>query len=381
MNRLFWILPLILAISCSKGKKIEVTGTVLNANQEMIYLDEQGLASIRPADSASIKMDGSFKLKDRIEQPTFYNLHLGNQKIIPLLLNPGDVAQVQSDADGFSSGYSISGSYESVQIQDLNLTLSRTIRSIDSLQKLLGNNPEIDDEFMAMINESYQEVIDAQRKKNVKFVLDNRDNMVAIYALYQRIGEDFVLNRNRDIQMLKITAQILDTIYPESEHVKALKRNAAQLEQDLYSEKIRNLITNSESTTPEIRLPDPFGDTISLQSLKGKVVLLSFWASWNEESVADNIPLKDIYKAYHSSGFEIYQVSFDNEFQPWMRAIQYDELPWINVSELSYPESIVGSLYNVTELPTTYLIDREGAILSRNPTLNELYSVLPGLLN
>ena len=381
MNRLFWILPLILAISCSKGKKIEVTGTILNANQEIIYLDEQGLASIRPADSASIKMDGSFKLKDRIEQPTFYNLHLGNQKIIPLLLNPGDVAQVQSDADGFSSGYSISGSYESVQIQDLNLTLSRTIRSIDSLQKLLGNNPEIDDEFMAMINESYQEVIDAQRKKNVKFALDNRDNMVAIYALYQRIGEDFVLNRNRDIQMLKITAQILDTIYPESEHVKALKRNAAQLEQDLYSEKIRNLITNSESTTPEIRLPDPFGDTISLQSLKGKVVLLSFWASWNEESVADNIPLKDIYKAYHSSGFEIYQVSFDNEFQPWMRAIQYDELPWINVSELSYPESIVGSLYNVTELPTTYLIDREGAILSRNPTLNELYSVLPGLLN
>lgn len=381
MRRIFWILPLILAISCSKGEKTEVTGTISNAGHEMIYLDEQGLASIRPADSASIKSDGSFKLTDRILQPTFYNLHLGDRKIIPLLLNPGDKALVQSDADRFIPGYSISGSVESSQIRELNKILSGTLHSIDSLQKLLDSNPGFDEDFLAGINETYHKTIDAQRRNSVQFVLENRDNMVAIYALYQKMGEDFVLNRNRDIQLFKITAQALDTLYPGSEHVKALKRNAARREQDLYSTKIRNLIANSESVTPEIRLPDPRGDTLSLESLKGRVVLLSFWASWNEESVAANIQLKDVYRAYNALGFEIYQVSFDNEPEPWIRAIQYDELPWINVSELSYPESSVATLYNVTELPTTYLIDREGAIVSRNPTINELNSVLPRLLN
>ena len=67
MKRLIWILPLILTISCSKGKKTEVKGTVLNTVQDKIFLDEQGLNSIRPADSASIKADGSFSLNDRIQ--------------------------------------------------------------------------------------------------------------------------------------------------------------------------------------------------------------------------------------------------------------------------------------------------------------------------
>ena len=120
------------------------------------------------------------------------------------------------------------------------------------------------------------------------------------------------------------------------------------------------------SALPDIRLPDPYGDTIALSSLNGKVVLLSFWASWNEQSVAINHDLKSLYAKYHRNGLEIYQVSFDSELKDWVDAIQYDELPWINVSELSYPESGVAARYNVTELPAIFLIDRQGEIMGKD---------------
>ncbi len=113
----------------------------------------------------------------------------------------------------------------------------------------------------------------------------------------------------------------------------------------------------------------------------GKVILLSFWASWDQPSVSHNLPLKGIYETYHSRGLEIYQVSFDNEREAWVNAIQYDELPWINVSELSYPESRVAPIYNLEELPVVFLIDRKGKIVGKNFNRIDLDRTIQRLLN
>jgi peroxiredoxin len=382
MRIILRILPLILIISCSKGKKVEVSGVVMNAEKGKIFLDQQGIGEIRQIDSSKINMDGRFKLKDRIPHPVFYNLHLGDQQIIPLLLNPGDHAEIHADAERFSSDYSITGSVESQKIQELNRTLARTRQSLDSLRRLNAASSGADPEFESGINESYQNILRNQRNYSIEFVLDHHTSMVAIYALYQKINDrDFVLNENRDIQLLKITADALDTIYPESEHVKSLKVNAALLEEELYNQQLSDLVSRSESTTPDIRLPDPNGDTISLSSLKGKVVLLSFWASWNEESVSRNAQLKNLYQKYQARGFEIFQVSLDSEPEPWMRAIQFDELPWINVSDLSYPDSYTAKIYNIQELPTSYLINREGQIVLKNNNINTLNIMIPNFLD
>ena len=96
------------------------------------------------------------------------------------------------------------------------------------------------------------------------------------------------------------------------------------------------------------------------------MVLLVLWASWNEKSVPINYDLKSLYGKYHGNGLEIYQFSFDTELKEWVDAIHYDELPWINVSELSYPESSVAARYNVTDLPAIFLIDRQGEIRGKN---------------
>ena len=103
-----------------------------------------------------------------------------------------------------------------------------------------------------------------------------------------------------------------------------------------------------------------------LSSLKGKVILLSFWASTNKDSRLFNRELKRVYNKFKSRGVEIYQVSLDNNKVYWEAALLQDELPWINVCELSYPNSYAASIYNVTQLPTNFLISKKGEIVGRN---------------
>jgi peroxiredoxin len=382
MRKFSWLLPILMILSCSRGEKVEITIFIENSDTCRIYLDEQGIGEIRQIDSVRVKKDGSFRLKDRIEYPTFYNLHTGNQQIIPLLLTPGTSAEIHADMQNFVSGYEIEGSAESRYLQEMNRTLAVTKRRVDSVQKILQENPDAGEEFTQEMAAAYDEIIKGQRRYSIQFILEHISSMASIYALYQKIDDNnFVLNDNRDIQLVKITSQSLDTIWPGSEHVQALKRDAANLEENLYSQRWKQVVESVESTFPDIRLPDPDGDTIALSSLKGKVILLSFWASWDQASVSHNLPLKGIYNQYHSRGLEIYQVSFDSEREAWVNAIQYDELPWINVSELSYPESRVASIYNLDELPVVFLIDRKGEIVGKNFNRIDLDRNIQRLLN
>ena len=102
--------------------------------------------------------------------------------------------------------------------------------------------------------------------------------------------------------------------------------------------------------------------------------MLNFWASWSQESTKLNVELKDIYKKYHTKGFEIYQVSLDTKKESWTRAINFDQLPWINVIDLNGRTSYFAKIYNVSTLPTSFLINPEGEIVLKNPTKNQLTS-------
>jgi peroxiredoxin len=383
MRRFSWLLPLLLLLSCSKGTKVEIIGVIENPGEKTtLYLDEQGIGEVRQIDSVRIRKHGRFSMRDRIEYPTFYNLHTGDQRIIPLLLTPGTSVEIRADLEDFMHGYQIQGSEESQYLLELNRTLARTRQKIDSIQKILQENPDASEARIQELTAEHEEIIEQQRRYSIQFILEHMTSMASIYALYQKINEnDFVLNENRDIQLVKITGQALDTIWPGSEHVQALKRDAVKLESSLYAQRLKRFAEATESSFPDIRLPDPRGDTIALSAFKGNVILLSFWASWDQASVAQNLQLKGLYNKYHDQGLEIYQVSFDSEKEAWERAIQFDELPWINVSELSYPESFVAGMYNITELPAVFLIDRKGEIVGKNYNRIDLDRNIARLLN
>ncbi|MCK5462778.1 MAG: hypothetical protein KAI95_07165, partial [Bacteroidales bacterium] len=115
----------------------------------------------------------------------------------------------------FVNGYEIEGSAESRYLQEMNRTLAVTKRRLDSVQKILQENPDAGEEFTQELAAAYDEIIKGQRRYSIQFILEHISSMASIYALYQKIDDNnFVLNDNRDIQLVKITSQSLDTIWP-----------------------------------------------------------------------------------------------------------------------------------------------------------------------
>jgi peroxiredoxin len=123
------------------------------------------------------------------------------------------------------------------------------------------------------------------------------------------------------------------------------------------------------------------GDTVNLSDFHGKYVLLCFWASGDQNSVSQNLELKKVYPAFRKKGFEIVQVSLDNSTDIWRKAVRYDELPWVSLIDTRYPNSIIAGNYNITSLPTNYLISKDNVtILAKNLTPAELRDKLNDLL-
>jgi len=124
---------------------------------------------------------------------------------------------------------------------------------------------------------------------------------------------------------------------------------------------------------PEIILQNTQGKEMSLSSLKGKVVLVDFWASWCHPCREANPILVETYLKYHHKGFEIVSVSLDEDKKHWVDAISKDKLPWKNhVSDLKGWESKTVKDYHVEALPTSFLLDRNGKIVALDPYAEDL---------
>ncbi len=127
---------------------------------------------------------------------------------------------------------------------------------------------------------------------------------------------------------------------------------------------------------PDFTLKTPTGEDLSLSSLRGKVVLIDFWASWCGPCRRENPNVRKLYRRFHYKGFEILGVSLDNDGNRWKGAIQADSLTWPHVSDLRGWQSSAAQLYQVSSIPQTYLIDKDGRIMAKGLRGPELEMVL-----
>ena len=127
-------------------------------------------------------------------------------------------------------------------------------------------------------------------------------------------------------------------------------------------------------SVPEIALPDTKGKTVKLSSLKGKVVLIDFWASWCGPCRRSNGDLAKLYKKYRDKGFEIFAISLDESKDEWKTAISEDETTWLHVIETAKQQ--ISTKWNVEYIPTSYLLDKDGKVVAVNPSKEKIEAYL-----
>jgi len=365
----FSILLALLA-GCTNKKSITIEGKLNTGEKhERVYLSRIDVDINTRIDSAKVKNNGNFKFRIEAEGPDFYQVGFSGSDFITVLAEPGEKIKLTFNGDNLYENYNVEGSAGSSKIKMLDMVLAETIRKIDSLKAIYTTEEKSPDfnEKETLLNEEYLRLVKEQRQKNIEFIIENLNSFASIKALYQKIEPDlYVLYETRDLQFFKLVSDTLIYHYPNSNQAKALKKNFDKEYDQLKINMLKEAVQNAPEVKLDANLKDLNGNRIALSSLKGKVVLLTFWSSRIRECIAENLTLKDLYKTYKPFGFEIYQVNLDENEADWRNGVKFDELPWISVREDDPRDPVTARLFNIKSLPANYIYDKTGTIVASN---------------
>ena len=385
MTKQFLILfaSVLIVTGCSQTNSFNVNGTLKGKEDKYIYVYRVDVTSSEKIDSAKINKKGDFKFRIKSHETDYYQLGLSPTEFITLLASPGEKINVDFEGKDMFSNYNITGSVGSQQVKMLDSTLLKTKIKLDSITNEynnLVNSPDFNSKRL-QLDKAYSDLVVNQRKYNIAFILQNMNSLASIKAVYQKINDDsYVLYEPRDLQFLKIVSDSLSVHYPNSRHTIALNEYF-RVELNKFN---LNMITekamNETPITLNPTLKDINGRRVSLSSLKGKFVLLSFWSTQSQDCIDENLLLKQLYNSYSKKGFEIYQINIDSNETIWKEAVRFDELPWISVREDSTSAMANYQLYNVTSVPANYLYDKNGEIIGKDLNSSALNIRLQSLL-
>ncbi len=369
-------LSLIVACGGPKHDGFVISGRFDNAKAHKVYLNKAMGNSLIAVDSTVLINDGTFSFKGTNASTCFYIVSVVSEdgKVtnnIQLLVGPKEQVQLSGNLSGaLKQNYLVSGSPESQTIKKLQDHLQVTIKTMDSIatvfREAAGTAP-IDSALKSQLDLKNKQTYEMHRQFSKKLIQDNDSSLVGVMALFQHLNRhEAVFNIQNDFELYKTVLKKLAPLYPESELIKSLRMMVTAQQRQQGVDRLNKASLTVGSVAPEIVLPAPDGKEIALSSLRGKYVLLDFWASWCSPCRKENPTLVDNFKKYKRKGFRIYQVSLDKEKEKWTEAIKKDRLTWYHVSDLKHWKSDVAKLYNVRSIPSNFLIDPDGKIVGIN---------------
>ena len=364
--------------SCSE-KKFHVEGSITNAKDSVLYLENISLMGPEVIDSVRLDADGKFSLAGAAQQaPEFYRLRIHDQ-IISLSIDSTETVTVKAAYPQMASQYEVSGSENCSKIKELAL------RQMQLQQRAIavGRNADltvnqVNDSVLAMIRQYKDEV-------KRQYIFPDPSKPYAYFALFQALGNTLIFNPRSDADDIKVFAAVAtswDTYWPDAERGKNLHNIAIEGMKNvrtIEAEQAKTIDASKIQTAGviEIALNDNQGKLRKLTDLKGQVVLLDFHVFAQKESPARILALRELYNKYHAKGFEIYQVSLDGDEHFWKQ--QTAALPWISVRVDENSSSFL-TVYNIQTLPEFFLIDRGNNLVSRSQQISDIDKSILSLL-
>ena len=366
---LLLIIPLAILAGCKNNNFVTIRGFINKNSGEYISISKVDVNIIQLIDSVKISKTGNFKFRVKTSEPDFYQVSLSPTNFITLLAEPGEKINLTFNHEYLYDNYIIEGSEGSELLRRLDDRLLDTRRKLDSLNVVYekASAEPGSDTIQNRLTDLAIDLVKAQRRFNIEFVINNINSLASIKAVYQKLNDEtYVLYETRDLQYLKILSDSLTRHYPESRHTKALVNSFQEGLKQLNAAKVNQMIETLPEAKLDPNLKDINGRQTALSSLRGKYVLLTFWVSGSKDCISENLQLKDFYKLFHKKGFEIYQISLDTDESAWRAAVKFDELPWISTWEDDPQTQKNALLFNVKTVPVNYLFDPKGNIIATN---------------
>ncbi|WP_396147057.1 redoxin domain-containing protein [Flavobacterium sp.] len=382
MKKIVFLIALSLSIlSCSKVKKGEflISGEAKGIpNGKMVFIKTQNeVGLVLNVDSTKVK-DGKFEFKGKVKEPSIFALYVKDiQQPVPFIMESGEIV-IKVDKDSIFKS-KISGTDSNDSFQEFNdKTNAINKRLVDyqnkNIQKLMEAQQKKDNVTIESLKSGYVKI-----QKEVDDYMnqypDSNPNSYISLLLVERLfnSPDFKYeNVKKTFENLKEELRNTTKGKSISDKLKTIEKN---MKNPAAAEK-----NNSLKLAPDFSAKSPNGTTISLKESLGKVTIIDFWASWCGPCRKENPNVVALYNEFHSKGLNIIGVSLDDDATKWKDAIAKDKLTWNHVSNLKGFEDPIATLYDVQQIPTTFVLDAKGNIVAKDLRGDELKAKVQELL-
>ncbi len=344
---------------------VKISGTLFNTTSKEVKLSQYNGTTI--SDLATVKLDkeGKFEISTKIPQSDYYVLRI-NEGNINLILRENSDIKIYGDGKQLGKFTNFVGSDESASLHNFTYEAEAWNKTKNEAIKKMQTNPQSSEQ----VNAEIQPILKEFQAAFQGFYSENQNSPALIAVLS-------VVDPNAEFETFETVANSLNKNFGQSKRVQEVYTAYKQMK---TTKDAGNMFAAGKPAPDFEELMLDRKTTMKLSDLKGKVVLLDFWASWCGPCRKENPNVVAVYNKYKDKGFTVMNVSLDDNLDRWKQAIEQDGLIWPNhVSDLKKWNSAVGQIYQVRSIPFTVLIDQNGNIVATNlrgPALEEAVSKL-----
>jgi peroxiredoxin len=347
---------------CNRQPKYAITGSLDDIQEGTVFLEQRVGNEVIVVDSALIS-NGRFRLSGSVAVPDMYFMRIAERRGRLILFVENSKISISGHGDSLYLA-EVKGSSVQDELDAFNVGYDRIndkIRTLSGEYRLASQAN--DQERMAALTAEYMELDSLLKEKQATYVSSHPASYISPYLLLN-------MSYNMKVDEMEHWLTGLDERLAESQIV----RDLWEMVTILKSVEVGRI-------APDFTLPDPQGVPVTLSDLRGKVLLVDFWAAWCGPCRRENPNVVEAYSKYHDKGFDVLGVSLDDSREDWLQAVEDDMLTWTQVSDLKGWANAAAIQYGIQGIPANILLDRDGRIIDKNLRGERLHTRLAELLD